>query len=194
MTDFNKLLSTGVLQEEEFSVLKKELFPFFSQRFRRSLVGDSISTYNEKHRKSFSKFLTAREVQETVVIAKVLVNSIIKESIYIELPEIQLLKYNPGNFYSWHQDVLSENDEKKVRIMSMSINLNDDYSGGGLEIKYKNTSYFQENVPGAYCIFPSFCQHRALEVTEGVREAVTFWFMGNKENLNILRDSYDKEC
>lgn len=180
------------MPEEELLTIKEELIPYFSQEFERSLV-TSKEKYDEKSRKSFSKFLRPFQIPQTIVITKTLINKLLSNYIYVELPEVQLLKYNADNYYHWHQDVLPENENKRVRVVSMSINLNCDYSGGGLEVKYKNKSHYQEKIPGAYCIFPSFCRHRALTVTEGTRNVVTFWYMGTQTNLNMLKYAYDTE-
>lgn len=173
--------------------IKKEIFPFFSETFQKSPTNYKKDPYNEKVRKSYSKFVLPKEIPETIVICKILLNEIIKNNIYIDLPDVQLLKYDIGNHFEWHQDVIDTAADNNIRIMTMSINLNEEYDGGGLELKYKEKLYKLENVPGAYCIFPSFCMHRALTVTSGQRNAITFWFMGNKENLNALRNSYDKK-
>lgn len=186
-----EFFSVGILSEEEFSTIKKEILPFFSEKFQRSSTTYKQDPYNENVRKSLSKFIYPKEIPETVVIATLLLNGVIKNNIYVDLPDIQLLKYDIGNHFYWHQDVIETND--KVRIMTMSINLNDDYEGGGLEFKYKTDLYSQEKIPGAYCIFPSFCMHRALTVTAAQRRAITFWFMGNQETLNTLRNLYDSK-
>lgn len=191
MSVSKEFFSVGVLSEEDFLSIKKEIFPFFSEKFQRSSTTYKQDPYNENVRKSLSKFIYPKEIPETVVIATLLLNGVIKNNIYVDLPDIQLLKYDIGNHFYWHQDVIETND--KVRIMTMSINLNDDYEGGGLEFKYKTDLYSQEKIPGAYCIFPSFCMHRALTVTAAQRRAITFWFMGNQETLNTLRNLYDSK-
>lgn len=165
----------------------------FSENFQRSSTTYKKDPYDAKIRKSLSKFVYPKEIPETIVITKILLNAVIRNNIYVDLPDIQLLKYDIGNHFSWHQDVIETNTDNRVRIMTMSINLNDDYEDGGLEFKYKNELYTQEKVPGAYCIFPSFCTHRALTVTAGQRRAITFWFMGDQDTLNILRNLYDKK-
>ena len=172
------------------SAIQKELLPKFSEEFNQSSIISKKNPYDEKYRKSFSKFLSAKSIPETTVITKYLVSKTVGEFCLIELPDVQLLKYFENNYYHWHDDGANKNELDKVRIMTMSINLNDDYSGGGLELDYKGEIFSQEKVPGAYCIFPSFCRHRALTVTEGVRKAATFWFLGTEENLKLLTNAY----
>ena len=77
--------------------------------------------------------------------------------------------------------------------MTISINLNTDYEGGGLELKYKGDLYTQERAVGAFCMFPSFCSHRALTVTSGERKAMTFWFTSSRENYFKLKELYDSQ-
>jgi len=92
------------------------------------------------------------------------------------LEKIQMSQYGIGGHYNWHMDSKAPvNDEQ--RKLSISILLNDDFEGGGLEIE----SNKDENVlkyQGDIVVFPSFLQHRVLPVTDGIRYSAVSWAYG----------------
>ena len=92
------------------------------------------------------------------------------------LEQVQMSQYGIGGHYNWHMDskVPVNNEQRKL---SISILLNDDFEGGGLEIE----SNKDENVlkyQGDIVVFPSFLQHRVLPVTDGTRYAAVSWAYG----------------
>jgi len=92
------------------------------------------------------------------------------------LENIQMSQYGIGGHYNWHMDSRApvNNEQRKL---SISILLNDDFEGGGLEIE----SNKDENVlkcQGDIVIFPSFLQHRVLPVTDGIRYSAVSWAYG----------------
>jgi PKHD-type hydroxylase len=93
------------------------------------------------------------------------------------LEKIQMSQYGIGGHYNWHMDSRAPvNDEQ--RKLSISILLNDDFEGGGLEIE----SNKDENVlkyQGDIVVFPSFLQHRVLPVTDGIRYSAVSWAYGS---------------
>ena len=105
----------------------------------------------------------------------------------------QITRYKKGGFYSFHTDGagdhLSAYDNPgnaflhgKVRKLSMSVMLNDNYEGGAFEF----ASYNKEKciitpikpAAGSIIIFPSFTEHRVAPVTKGTRYSVVCWFLG----------------
>ena len=92
------------------------------------------------------------------------------------LEKVQMSKYQTGGHYNWHMDSKApvNNEQRKL---SISILLNDDFEGGGLEIE----SNKDENVlkyQGDIVVFPSFLQHRVLPVTAGTRYTAVSWAYG----------------
>ena len=106
---------------------------------------------------------------------------------------MQLTRYRKGGFYSFHKDGnsdhLSAYDEPgnpfmhgRVRKMSMSILLNDNFEGGGFEF----ASYAKEKCSitpiewkaGDIIFFPAGVEHRVAPVTKGVRYSLVNWFVG----------------
>ena len=105
----------------------------------------------------------------------------------------QITRYKKGGFYSFHTDGLGDHmsaydrpDNEflhgRVRKMSMSVILNDNFEGGAFEF----ASYSKEKChitpieasAGSIIIFPSSMEHRVAPVTKGIRYSVVIWFLG----------------
>ena len=106
---------------------------------------------------------------------------------------MQIARYKKGGFYTNHHDGLADSlsaynmpDNSflhgKVRKISMSMILNDDFEGGNLEF----CSYFNgecEIIPvklnvGNMIFFLSGVEHRVAPVTKGTRYSLVSWFLG----------------
>ena len=106
---------------------------------------------------------------------------------------VQITKYKKGGFYNFHkdgsQDHLSAYDNPennwthgKVRKLSMSIMLNENFEGGSFEF----ASYAKEDCTvtpinaerGSVLVFPSWMEHRVAPITTGVRYSLVCWFVG----------------
>lgn len=86
----------------------------------------------------------------------------------------QFTEYRVGEYYEWHTD--SDHDEYKHRFCSIVIQLNDDYTGGILEIKENENKIIQMNKGvGNLCIFYSNIFHRVTSVESGVRYSLVNW-------------------
>ena len=106
---------------------------------------------------------------------------------------IQIARYRRKEFYSWHVDGNGlrsiPNSPGHVRKLSMSILLNDDYTGGELEIKHgmmeakipnRNGPNKMEGSKGTIIVFPSYYLHRIKPVKKGTRYSLVAWFGGPK--------------
>tara|TARA_R110002020_G_scaffold190192_1_gene389659 strand:+ start:4237 stop:4869 length:633 start_codon:yes stop_codon:yes gene_type:complete len=107
---------------------------------------------------------------------------------------MQITKYSPGGFYSWHKDGNSDclstyniPDNKflhgKVRKLSMSILLNGNYQGGEFQFSHYNKLDCEIKVPdfksaGSIIVFPSFMEHQVAPITKGTRYSLVAWFVG----------------
>ena len=106
---------------------------------------------------------------------------------------MQIARYKKGGFYTNHSDGLADSlsaynmpDNSflhgKVRKISMSMILNDDFEGGDLEF----CSYFNGEckiIPvklnvGNMIFFLSGVEHRVAPVTKGTRYSLVSWFLG----------------
>ena len=101
--------------------------------------------------------------------------------------DVQITKYKPGCFYEFHVDSYSshhfKNKHGKVRKLSMTIQLNDDYEGGEFQIArcYKGKLQIEtlEKSKGTVIVFPSSLEHRVKKVTSGERYSLVAWFLGS---------------
>ena len=92
------------------------------------------------------------------------------------LEKAQIAQYGAGGHYDWHIDSKAPINNVQ-RKLSISILLNDDFEGGGLELE----SNKGENVlksQGDIVVFPSFLHHRVIPVTDGVRYSAVTWGYG----------------
>jgi PKHD-type hydroxylase len=111
----------------------------------------------------------------------------------------QFTKYEPGQFYEWHQDSFEKiyntpnnpNTHNKIRKLSVACLLSDPntYKGGELEFyqgdpernnKKSTIKCTQMSQQGSIVVFPSFMWHRVCPVTEGTRYSLVVWNLGEK--------------
>ena len=119
----------------------------------------------------------------------------------------QFTQYEVGGYYNWHMDGQSDEDGAykevdkegkklspnwvgKVRKLSVTLTLNDNYEGGDFEILSdpyhdKETDIMSTQIrtpdikhPGSIVVFPGFLYHRVAPVTKGVRHSVVLWCLG----------------
>jgi PKHD-type hydroxylase len=93
------------------------------------------------------------------------------------IEKVQMTKYSVGGHYDWHMDSFEPNENNEQRKLSISILLNDDFEGGGLEIQGKTI----ENVlksKGDIVVFPSFLTHKVVPITKGTRYSAVSWAYG----------------
>ena len=94
----------------------------------------------------------------------------------LHLHEINLLKYEKGNFYIKHVDASSSLN----RTISIIINLNEDYEGGDVLFFNPMTQMVYSKADlktGDMILFPSnfLYPHQVNEVTKGFRYSVVTW-------------------
>jgi PKHD-type hydroxylase len=101
--------------------------------------------------------------------------------------DLQFTIYEPGAFYSWHQDGLDGRVGR--RKLSMVVQLSDpaDYDGGELEM----FDVVEDSDPaeledfhattaqrGTAVVFPAFEHHRVLPLRRGLRYSLVAWVSG----------------
>jgi len=98
---------------------------------------------------------------------------------------IQFTKYEVGGHYTWHRDTKIDISKTggATRKISITINLNDDYEGGELQIDSED--HYWNKTPrkvrsglGSIAVFPSDTYHRVTKVTKGTRYSLVVWVMG----------------
>ena len=107
---------------------------------------------------------------------------------------MQITRYKKGGFYKFHKDGigdhLSAHDvpdnlfvHGRVRKLSMTVLLNDNYEGGEFQFAtYDGEECIIEtpefNKTGSIIVFPSSTTHRITPVTKGIRYSLVVWFLG----------------
>jgi len=107
---------------------------------------------------------------------------------------MQITKYKPDGFYNWHRDggsdCLSKHNKPdnkflhgKVRKLSMTVLLNENYQGGEFQFAHYSKLDNKVETPdfknaGSVIVFPSFMEHRVAPVTKGTRYSLVAWFVG----------------
>lgn len=107
---------------------------------------------------------------------------------YDAIEDLQFTRYDKSQHYNWHADqrstpYIDEELSGKIRKISFSIILNDDYEGGDFQFEV-GAPYEEERIitltpsKGCAIVFPSFKFHRVTPVTKGVRYSLVGWICG----------------
>jgi PKHD-type hydroxylase len=121
---------------------------------------------------------------------------------------MQIARYKKGMFYDWHpdgrgdhlsayKDVAYPLVHNRVRKLSFTVLLNDDFEGGEfqfatyehLEPEGMKETWIDRPAPGnqisipeakagTIIVFPSDMWHRVKPVTKGIRYSLAIWFLG----------------
>lgn len=107
---------------------------------------------------------------------------------------MQITRYREKDFYDFHIDGRGDHHAKymavenelmhgKVRKMSMTVLLNDDYEGGEFQFAVCGKGRIEvipveEKSTGTIIVFPSTMEHRVTPVTKGTRYSLVAWYLG----------------
>ena len=95
--------------------------------------------------------------------------------------QAQFTEYPEGGFYDWHMDCdVNMAHEPPVRKISMTLLLNDNFSGGEFEMHdtLKRKDEIVSLKAGSACIFPAWVMHRVKPVKSGTRYSLVAWMNG----------------
>ena len=84
-----------------------------------------------------------------------------------------------------HLSIYTENNpilQNRVRKLSMSVILNNDYDGGDFQFTNYNKEKCEfetlSGATGSVLVFPSDLEHRVKPITRGIRYSLVAWFLG----------------
>ena len=96
---------------------------------------------------------------------------------------VQLAKYEKGDFYDWHKDTKEDNSGSE-RKLSATLQLSKPEDYEGCELQLFNGAKELEELPiknqGSLIVFRSDEWHRATPVTEGIRYSLVLWASGER--------------
>jgi len=100
---------------------------------------------------------------------------------------LQYAEYSPSDEYGWHTDQAeAPYPDMRVRKVSFSVLLNDDFEGGEFDLEVYGPNVpqraltFERLKPGTALFFQSDMWHRVRPVTKGVRKSLVGWVLGTK--------------
>ena len=98
---------------------------------------------------------------------------------------IQITKYEKGDYYDFHFDGKGSHKNvvcEKVRKISMTIQLNEEYEGGEFQVAWCDEGKLLTETlgksKGSILLFPSLLEHCITPVTSGTRYSLVAWFIG----------------
>ena len=93
---------------------------------------------------------------------------------------LQHLTYNQHNTFDWHVDTpIKEPRDLKIRKISCSIMLNDEYEGGELTFASVQQGWKVGKLPANSAVFfPAFMPHTVTPITKGTRQSLIAWAVG----------------
>ena len=113
---------------------------------------------------------------------------------------LQLLQYEPGQFYSTHHDYIDYHTQRQsgVRILTMYLYLNDVEAGGGTNFNQLGITVMPKR--GRALLWPSVMNddpnkkdlrttHQALPVEKGIKYGANAWF-----HMNDFKTPHSKSC
>jgi PKHD-type hydroxylase len=94
----------------------------------------------------------------------------------MDMQNLQVLRYRPGQWFKWHFDTFDGSDRKLTMVINLSRQ--EEYVGGGLQVDGDWHGVEYRKVQGAATFFPSWMKHRAKAPIWGTRWALVAWITG----------------
>ena len=151
-------------------------------------LSNNGSYYETNRRKSNIAFYPYYEKFPFILekISKLLQESISVKGFDLDYNDtrFQFTEYKIGDYFQWHTDSNGKQITQCDRYCSLVIQLNNEYEGGGLELKLsEDSTIIVEKGVGNTIIFMSNIEHRVTPVEKGNRYTLVNW-VGLKENTN----------
>lgn len=193
LSDF---IVTGTLSSRELRALVKDSAKYSKKSFEAGIQSSSDIRLDNSKRKTQVFFPSIYQFPNTfnLIQSTILEHYSFSGLILSSIAEIQYARYEEGDFFKPHRDVINSTRES-LRTLTFSLNISSpqDYSGGELLIydERKNVIANLEKSEGSFIIFPSILIHEATEVTQGTREAIVAWIHTSKlEHRNFNKQVY----
>ena len=148
---------------------------------QKELKRDSVTMYNRKFRRA--KDISVADdpiIRSTIQTLMMQHNELHYEFDLNDNIEIYIMEYTEASagYVDWHNDfygksLYDQSIGEQIKL-SMSLMLNDDYTGGELEFDEGP----QQLGKGEYIIFPSLWRHKVNPVATGTRISVVAWNYG----------------
>ena len=167
------------------TLINRTLDKLKSEKFRMS-TGKTLSSTNETKRNSNVTFIDDHVILKEFLDVTKRINNNASWNFNIDTIEpLQYGEYNKSQEYGWHVDQHNEPySDRRVRKISFSVFINDDYTGGEFDLELHSPSIktryetFSKLPLNTALFFQSDYWHRVRPVTKGVRKSLVGWVLG----------------
>ena len=168
-------------------LVDRTLAKLVSEKFKMS-TGKTLSSTKETKRNSNVTFINDHVILKEFLNVTKTINNNAGWNFNIDgIEPLQYGEYNKTQEYGWHVDQHNKPySDGKVRKISFSIFLNDDYTGGEFDLELHSPSVknryetFSKLPLNTALFFQSDYWHRVRPVTKGVRKSLVGWVLGPK--------------
>tara|TARA_R110000796_G_scaffold164094_1_gene281034 strand:+ start:46 stop:603 length:558 start_codon:yes stop_codon:yes gene_type:complete len=169
------------------TLINRTLDKLKSEKFKMS-TGKTLSSTNETKRNSNVTFIDDHVILKEFLDVTKRINNNASWNFNIDTIEpLQYGEYNKSQEYGWHVDQHNKPySDRRVRKISFSVFINDDYTGGEFDLELHSPSIktryetFSKLPLNTALFFQSDYWHRVRPVTKGVRKSLVGWVLGPK--------------
>ena len=167
------------------TLINRTLDKLKSEKFKMS-TGKTLSSTNETKRNSNVTFIDDHVILKEFLDVTKKINNNASWNFNIDTIEpLQYGEYNKSQEYGWHVDQHNKPySDRRVRKISFSVFLNDEYTGGEFDLELHSPSIktryetFSKLPLNTALFFQSDYWHRVRPVTKGVRKSLVGWVLG----------------
>tara|TARA_R110001599_G_scaffold266564_1_gene467388 strand:+ start:447 stop:1004 length:558 start_codon:yes stop_codon:yes gene_type:complete len=166
-------------------LLNQMLYKLLSEKLKMS-TGKTLSSTSKTKRNSNVTFINDKLLLKEFLDVTNTVNTNAGWNFNIDTIEpLQYGEYNKSQEYGWHVDQHNKPySDRRVRKISFSVFINDDYTGGEFDLELHSPSIktryetFSKLPLNTALFFQSDYWHRVRPVTKGVRKSLVGWVLG----------------
>ena len=171
----------GAFSDEEIEDIKKIAMDFPAID---AATGQEDAKTDDGVRKSTVRWMTGKKGKEDWIYKRIMDmvneanNHLWDFNLSHAAESLQYTEYPPdGGHYDWHIDC--GHNIQAQRKVSITVQLNDDYEGGELQLWRGQEPATALKEKGCVVIFPSYMLHRVKPVTKGTRNSLVLWVGGD---------------